>query len=114
MGATGRKGFQECLSGGNPQDDGPYTDIWAQNNSQRQERKHSFLSKDDQLIEGGVWAAELQEHNEVTEEVGDNIVSTEGQSDQEERVQQGNATGDDPGGSHQQHTQALPHDGGVV
>ena len=46
--------------------------------------------------------------------MGDGIVGTERQLDQEDDVQQGTATGDDPGASYQQHTQPLPHDGGVV
>ena len=46
--------------------------------------------------------------------MGDGIVGTERQLDQEADVQQGTATGDDPGASYQQHTQPLPHDGGVV
>ena len=44
----------------------------------------------------------------------DGIFSTERQSDQEEGVQKGNDTGKNPRASHQQHTQPLPHDGGVV
>ena len=46
-------------------------------------KKCSSQSKDDQIIEGGVWTAQLQEGSEVTEEVGDCIVYTEGELCQE-------------------------------
>ena len=65
---------------------GPCTNIWDQDTAQRQDKKFSSHRKDDQLIEGGVWAAQLQEGSEVTEEVGDGVVSTERQLYWEEGV----------------------------
>lgn len=60
--------------------------IPAHDTTQTQDEKHSCHSKDDQKIEGGVWTAQLQEDSEVTEEVEDDIISTEGQLDQKEGV----------------------------
>ena len=97
MGATGGTNFNESFGGRDPQNCSPYTNIWAQDTTQRQDENHSSHSKDDQLIEGGVWTAQLQESSEVTKEVGDSAVCTEGQLDQEEGVQQGMDTTEEPG-----------------
>ena len=100
MGATSRKGFAESLGGGDPQNSGTYPDIRAQDTAQRQDDNHSSLSENDQLIEGDVWAAHLQECREITEEVGNDIVSTEWKLDQEKGVQQGMCATEEPGPSY--------------
>ena len=46
--------------------------------------------------------------------MGNDVVSTEGHLGQQEGVKKGTGTGDNPGASHQQSTDSLSHDGGVV
>ena len=86
MRVTAGTKFEESLGGRDPQNCGPYTNIWAQDTTQRQDEKQSS-HKDDQLIEGAVWTAQLQEGSEVTEEVEDRTGNTERQLEQEEYVQ---------------------------
>ena len=54
MRATSGEGFKESLSGGDSQDNGPYTNIRAQDDTQRHDEEHSSFGKDDQLIDGNV------------------------------------------------------------
>lgn len=94
MGAIGGRNFKGTLGGRDTQNCGSHMNIQAQETTQRQDEKHSTGSKDDQLIEGRIWIAQLQEGNEVTEEVGDDIIHKEDQLDQVEGMQQGVGTTD--------------------
>ena len=97
MEARGGTNIKESPGGKDTQNCGPCVNIGAHDTKPRQDEKCSSHRKDDQLIEGGVWTAQLQEGKEVTEEVGYGIVHREGQLDQEEGVQQGMDTTEEPG-----------------
>ena len=59
----------------------------------------SPYSEYNQLIERSVWAGQLKQGTEVTEEVGEDVVRTEGDLSQEKCVGQGTGTGEEPGSS---------------
>ena len=52
-----------------------------------------------------------KQDRKITEELGDDVFSTEGELSQEEDEDQGTGTGEVSGSSQQTKTQLLPHDG---
>ena len=94
MGATGGQGFADPFSRGDPQDAETNVTIRDKDSTQWKYDNHSPCSEYDELIERGVWAGQHEQGSRVTEEMGDDIVSTEGQLNQEKCVGQGIGKGD--------------------
>lgn len=96
MGATGGKGL--LLTPGVV--DSEHRDcnacVGAENAKEGQEDNQAPHQHDHELVESGVETGELEQENEVTEAVGDDVAGAEVQLGHEEGVQQGMEAGDGP------------------